>query len=296
MGSASAARPAVHIIRTGRFRMTIVTRLHLLRTSRCAAHEDLPRRCAPGRLAFPGKVAFSQVNRHHARSRRCPDLVVCLDDVPRPAPADAQHMSGPAEDPYDVIVIGAGPIGQTVADRARAAGLSVAVVERELVGGECSYWACIPSKAMLRPVVAVADACRVAGARQAVTGPVDAPAVFTRRDGYVTGWNDEGQAACSRTTGAEPGSTHGGHDDKAGKRTGRSQVGTGRAGRPWPVPVGRRSLRTRRQRIFPERAVVACPGQPSLPPMVRLDHPSAQSAEAVSLRGRGASGRAGCGW
>ena len=58
-------------------------------------------------------------------------------------------MSGPAEDPYDVIVIGAGPVGQTVADRARAAGPSVAAVERELVGGECSYWACIPSKAML---------------------------------------------------------------------------------------------------------------------------------------------------
>jgi len=69
-------------------------------------------------------------------------------------------MSGPAEDSYDVIVIGAGPIGQTVTDRARAAGLSVAAVERELVGGECSYWACIPSKAMLRPVVAVADARR----------------------------------------------------------------------------------------------------------------------------------------
>jgi len=112
-------------------------------------------------------------------------------------------MSGPAEDLYDVIVIGAGPIGQTVADRARAAGLSVAAVERELVGGECSYWACIPSKAMLRPVVAVADACRVAGARQAVTGPVDAPAVFTRRDSYVTGWNDEGQAGWLKSIGAE---------------------------------------------------------------------------------------------
>ena len=80
-------------------------------------------------------------------------------------------MNGsPAEHIYDVVVIGAGPVGYTVADRARAAGLSVAVVERELVGGECSYWACIPSKAMLRPVVAVADARRVAGARQAMTG------------------------------------------------------------------------------------------------------------------------------
>ena len=90
-------------------------------------------------------------------------------------------MNGLTESLYDVIVIGTGPIGQTVADRARAAGLSVAAVERELVGGECSDWACIPSKAMLRPVVAVADVRRVAGARQAVTGPVDAPAVFARR-------------------------------------------------------------------------------------------------------------------
>ena len=104
---------------------------------------------------------------------------------------------------YDVIVIGAGPVGYTVAGRGRAAGLSVAVVERELVGGECSYWACIPSKAMLRPVVATADARRVAGARQAVTGTVDAPAVFARRDGWVTDWNDDGQAAGLKSLGAE---------------------------------------------------------------------------------------------
>jgi pyruvate/2-oxoglutarate dehydrogenase complex dihydrolipoamide dehydrogenase (E3) component len=113
-------------------------------------------------------------------------------------------MTSPAtENVYDVIVIGTGPIGQTVAGRARAAGLSVAAVERELVGGECSYWACIPSKAMLRPVVAVADTGRVDGARQAVTGPVDAPGVFARRDGWVTDWHDEGQANFLKSIGAE---------------------------------------------------------------------------------------------
>jgi pyruvate/2-oxoglutarate dehydrogenase complex dihydrolipoamide dehydrogenase (E3) component len=90
-------------------------------------------------------------------------------------------MSDPgAERAYDVIVIGTGPVGVTAAEGARAAGLSVAAVERELVRGECSYWACIPSKAMLRPVVAVADARRVAGAQEAVTGLVNPEAVFAR--------------------------------------------------------------------------------------------------------------------
>jgi hypothetical protein len=81
---------------------------------------------------------------------------------------------------YDVIVIGAGPVGQNVADRARAADLRVAVVERELVGGECSYWACVPSKALLRPVIAVADARRIDGTREAVTGSLDTAGVFGR--------------------------------------------------------------------------------------------------------------------
>lgn len=94
---------------------------------------------------------------------------------------------------YDVIVIGAGPVGQNVADRARAAGLSVAVVERELVGGECSYWACVPSKALLRPVIAVADARRIDGAREALTGSLDARKVFARRDRSVSNWDDSGQ-------------------------------------------------------------------------------------------------------
>jgi pyruvate/2-oxoglutarate dehydrogenase complex dihydrolipoamide dehydrogenase (E3) component len=94
---------------------------------------------------------------------------------------------------HDVIVIGAGPVGQNVAERTRAAGLSVAVVERELVGGECSYWACIPSKALLRPVIAVSDVRRIDGAREAVSGSLNTAGVFGRRDRYVSNWNDSGQ-------------------------------------------------------------------------------------------------------
>jgi dihydrolipoamide dehydrogenase len=105
--------------------------------------------------------------------------------------------------PYDVVVLGAGPVAQNVADRARAADLSVAVVERELVGGECSYWACVPSKALLRPVIAVADARRVDGARQAVTGRLDTDGVFARRNRYVTDWDDTGQALFLKSIGAD---------------------------------------------------------------------------------------------
>ena len=101
---------------------------------------------------------------------------------------------GTAEHTYDVVVLGAGPVGQNAAERARAAGLSVAMVERELVGGECSYWACVPSKALLRPVIAVADADHIDGAREAVTGPINAAGVFGRRDRYVSNWDDAGQA------------------------------------------------------------------------------------------------------
>ncbi|MFD5841022.1 dihydrolipoyl dehydrogenase family protein [Streptomyces chartreusis] len=114
---------------------------------------------------------------------------------------EPQQTSGTAT--YDVIVLGAGPVGQNVADRARAAGLSVAVVERELVGGECSYWACVPSKALLRPVIAVADARRVDGAREAVSGRIDTDRVFARRNRYVTDWDDSGQALWVKSIGAD---------------------------------------------------------------------------------------------
>ncbi|UGY92497.1 dihydrolipoyl dehydrogenase family protein [Streptomyces gobiensis] len=106
-------------------------------------------------------------------------------------------------DLYDVIVLGAGPPGENLADRARAAGLSVAIVESELAGGECSYWACMPSKALLRPVTALTEARQVAGAREAVTGEVDAAAVLARRDEFAAHWDDEGQLRWISSTGAD---------------------------------------------------------------------------------------------
>src|SRR5690625_7211571 len=82
---------------------------------------------------------------------------------------------------YDVVVIGAGPVGENVAGYAVQGGMSAVVVEAELVGGECSYWACIPSKALLCSGEARRAALRVDGAQQAVTGEVDAAAVLRRR-------------------------------------------------------------------------------------------------------------------
>jgi pyruvate/2-oxoglutarate dehydrogenase complex dihydrolipoamide dehydrogenase (E3) component len=96
-------------------------------------------------------------------------------------------------DEYDVVVIGAGPAGEVAAGRCADGGLSVAVVERELVGGECSYWGCIPSKTLLRPGDVLAAARRVPGAREAVTGQVDVAAALARRDYMTSGWDDAGQ-------------------------------------------------------------------------------------------------------
>src|SRR5205823_2492051 len=96
-------------------------------------------------------------------------------------------------DEYDVIVIGAGPAGENAADRAAQGGLSVALVENELIGGECSYWACIPSKTILRPGAALAAARRVPGVREAVTGTIDVDKALAWRNWMVSDWHDDGQ-------------------------------------------------------------------------------------------------------
>ncbi|MQY40598.1 Dihydrolipoyl dehydrogenase [Streptomyces sp. RB17] len=96
---------------------------------------------------------------------------------------------------YDVIVIGAGPVGENIVDRVVQGGLSAAIVERDLVGGECSYWACMPTKALLRSGAALRAARQVPGAREAVTGDLDVAAVLRRRDSFASNWEDDGQAA-----------------------------------------------------------------------------------------------------
>ncbi|MFH9071957.1 dihydrolipoyl dehydrogenase family protein [Streptomyces alboflavus] len=116
---------------------------------------------------------------------------------------------------YDVVVVGAGPVGENVADRARASGLSAAIVESELVGGECSYWACMPSKALLRPAVARADARRVPGLRHLVEGPLDAAAVLAHRDSYTSHWKDDGQVGWLDSIGVD---LYRGHGRLAGTR------------------------------------------------------------------------------
>ncbi|MDQ3896295.1 MAG: NAD(P)/FAD-dependent oxidoreductase [Actinomycetota bacterium] len=95
-------------------------------------------------------------------------------------------------DEFDVVVIGAGPAGENAAGRCAAGGLSVALVERELVGGECSYWGCIPSKTLIRPGDVIAATRRVPGAAEAVTRPIDVAAALAQRDYMTSGWDDTG--------------------------------------------------------------------------------------------------------
>ncbi|MEV0893193.1 NAD(P)/FAD-dependent oxidoreductase [Promicromonospora sp. MEB111] len=97
------------------------------------------------------------------------------------------------ESVFDVVVIGAGPVGENVADRVVQGGLTAAIVERELVGGECSYWACMPTKALLRDAAALRAARSLPGARAAVTGELDVTAVLARRDEFAAHWHDDGQ-------------------------------------------------------------------------------------------------------
>src|SRR6478735_301860 len=95
-----------------------------------------------------------------------------------------------AEREVDVVVIGAGAPGEVIAGRLGEAGVEVAVVEERLVGGECSFFACMPSKALLRPMEVAAEARRVPGV---ATGALDAEAVLARRDEVVHDLDDSTQ-------------------------------------------------------------------------------------------------------
>jgi pyruvate/2-oxoglutarate dehydrogenase complex dihydrolipoamide dehydrogenase (E3) component len=151
-------------------------------------------------------------------------------------------MGDRVADRYDAVVIGAGPAGEVVAGDLADGGMKVAVVERELVAGECSYWACIPSKTLLRPGEAVEGAKEAAGAAEAVTGPIDTKAALAYRDFMVSDWDDSGQVEWLDEKGID------------------LVRGTGRLGGPGRVVVGDHVLET-------ERVVLATGSSPIIPPV-----------------------------
>ena len=147
---------------------------------------------------------------------------------------------------YDAIVIGAGVAGEVCAEDLAAGGMKVAICERELVAGECGYWACIPSKTMLRPGEVLSEARQAPGAREAISGPINVKEALAWRNFQVSDWDDSHPAGKLTETGVE------------------LRRGDARISAPGEVEIDGKLLET-------ERLIIATGSDPVIPPIDGLD-------------------------